>query len=159
MGSWLRNGGKALSNASIKLFLASALLLVAAGCASAPKGAYVTPVEGTITSNFGARKRNFHEGVDVAAPRGTDVRAVQKGRVVFRGRKKRYGKLVIVDHGRGVESYYAHLSGFNTRQGRKVKRGQKIGRVGKTGRASGHHLHFELRINGRPVNPAGVVPF
>ncbi|GGY45286.1 M23 family metallopeptidase [Parvularcula lutaonensis] len=148
-----------MDGARIRIILGAALLLLAAGCASAPKGAYVSPVDGTVTSNYGARKRNFHEGIDVAAPRGTEVRAVQKGRVIFRGRKKRYGRLVIIDHGNGVESYYAHLSGFNTREGRRVKRGQKIGRVGKSGRASGHHLHFELRINGRPVNPAGVVPF
>ena len=139
--------------------LAVMLFGALAGCASTPKGAYMTPLEGTVTSNFGTRARGYHTGIDVAAAKGTAVLAAQEGRVVFRGRKKRYGRLIIVDHGNGVETYYAHLSGYNVRKGRKVKRGQRIGRVGRSGRASGYHLHFELRMKGRPVNPAGVVPF
>jgi murein DD-endopeptidase MepM/ murein hydrolase activator NlpD len=136
----------------------AAILLLLGACASAPKGSYVNPVDGTVTSNYGARRSGFHQGIDIAASRGTEVRAVQAGKVIFRGRQRHFGKLVIIDHGNGVQSYYAHLSGFNTRKGRRVKRGQKIGRVGKTGRASGHHLHFELRMGGRPVDPRGVVP-
>lgn len=143
----------------IKRWLAIGVLLFAAGCASTPEGAFVSPVKGTITSGYGQRGRSFHSGVDIAAKRGTEVRAAKSGKVIFRGRQKRYGRLIIVDHGGGVQTYYAHLSGYNVRKGKKVKRGQKIGRVGKSGRASGHHLHFELRINGRHTNPAGVVPF
>ncbi|NNU15995.1 M23 family metallopeptidase [Parvularcula sp. ZS-1/3] len=133
--------------------------LVLASCASTPKGAFVTPVDGSVSSNYGPRKRNFHTGIDVAAPKGTKVVAAQAGKVVFRGRKKRYGRLVIIDHGGGMQTYYAHLSKFHVRKGKKVKRGQVIGRVGKSGRASGHHLHFELRVNGRHTDPRGVVPF
>lgn len=138
-----------------------ALVLVAgmlAACASTPKGAYVSPLHGTVTSGFGARGGRPHYGVDIAAERGTLVRAANAGQVVFRGRKKGFGRLVIVDHGGGVTTYYAHLSRFKTRKGRRVKRGQPIGKVGSSGRASGPHLHFEVRMDGRPVNPFGVVP-
>ena len=135
-----------------------AVVLLSA-CASTPKGAYVKPVDGVVTSGFGARRGGPHYGVDIGAPRGTAVRASQAGRVVFRGRKRGFGRLLIVDHGGGVQTYYAHLSGYNVRKGKRVKRGQQIGRVGKSGRASGYHLHFELRMDGRPVNPVGVVPF
>lgn len=145
--------------AGVRHLVGAAILLSLMGCASTPDSAYVRPVEGVVTSGFGERGRSFHTGIDIAASRGTSVHAVRAGKVVFRGRQKRYGRLVIVDHGGGVESYYAHLSGYNTREGRRVKRGQKIGRVGRSGRASGHHLHFELRVHGRPVNPAGTVPF
>lgn len=135
-----------------------AALMLAASCSSVPDGAFISPVEGTITSNFGPRGRGYHYGVDIAAKRGTPVVASQGGKVVFRGRKKRFGRMIIIDHGGGVQTYYAHLSGYNVRQGRRVKRGQKIGRVGKSGRASGYHLHFEFRVNGKPQNPRGVVP-
>lgn len=139
--------------------LAVALLTgLLAGCASTSKEGYAKPVNGTITSSFGPRKKSYHTGIDIAADRGTEVRAVRSGRVTFRGRSKRYGRLLIVDHGGGIESYYAHLSRYHVREGQKVKRGQRIGRVGKSGRASGYHLHFELRQNGQPINPAGIVP-
>lgn len=135
------------------------LLLTVAACVSQPKGGYTSPVDGTVTSNFGPRKRNFHTGIDIAAPKYTEVRAVRGGKVAFRGRNKKYGRLLIIDHGDGTESYYAHLSRYHVRPGRRVKRGQKIGKIGRSGRATGYHLHFELRINGRPVDPRGVVPF
>lgn len=141
-----------------KLIISFAVLFLA-GCASAPKGAYIRPVEGTITSSFGARANGPHYGIDIAAPRGTPVKASQSGKVIFRGRKRRFGRLVIIDHGSGVKTYYAHLSSFSTRQGRRVKRGQTIGRVGKSGRATGHHLHFEVHVSGQPVDPRGLVAF
>lgn len=137
----------------------AAFLLGLAGCASTPEGAFITPVEGTVTSNYGQRGRNFHHGIDIAAPRGTRVEAAKDGKVVFRGRKKKFGKLVVIDHGGGVKTYYAHLSSFKVRKGNRVKRGQLIGKVGKTGRATGHHLHFEMRVSGRSVDPRGAVPF
>ena len=144
---------------NLRRLLMMVLLVTLAACASTPKGAYVSPVDGVVSSGFGPRGGSVHKGVDIAAPRGTEVRAVQAGRVIFRGRRKGFGRLLIIDHGGGVESYYAHLSGYNVRKGNKVKRGQKIGRVGNSGRSKGYHLHFELRMDGRPVNPAGVVPF
>ncbi|MEM1380458.1 MAG: M23 family metallopeptidase [Pseudomonadota bacterium] len=128
-------------------------------CASAPKGSYAKPVTGTVTSGYGVRGKGFHHGVDIGAKRGTIVRAAQSGRVVFRGRKRGFGRLIIIDHGGGVQTYYAHLSGYKTRKGRKVKRGQPIGKVGSSGHSTGPHLHFEMRMNGRSVDPTGVVPF
>ncbi|MCQ8185834.1 M23 family metallopeptidase [Parvularcula maris] len=142
----------------VRLLGAVLLMVAAAGCASAPKGSYTSPVDGTVTSNFGKRKRNYHTGIDIAAPKGTEVRAAKSGKVAFRGRNKKYGRLLIIDHGDGTETYYAHLAGYNIRKGKKVKAGQKIGRVGRSGRATGYHLHFELRVSGRPVDPRGVVP-
>ncbi|MEM1289658.1 MAG: M23 family metallopeptidase [Pseudomonadota bacterium] len=142
-----------------RVVTAALLALLMAGCASAPKGAFIKPVDGVITSNYGSRKGGFHHGIDIAARRGTIVRAAQSGRVVFRGRRKGFGRLIIIDHGRGLETYYAHLSRYKTRRGKKVRRGDAIGKVGSSGRSSGPHLHFELRQNGRSMNPAGVVPF
>lgn len=144
---------------SLRQAVAGFALLFLAACASTPKGAFVKPVDGQVTSWYGQRGRSTHTGVDIGADRGTDVRAAKDGKVVFRGRRGKYGRLVIIDHGDGVQTYYAHLSGYNTRKGRKVRRGQTIGRVGKSGRATGYHLHFELRIGGRPIDPRGVVPF
>ncbi|MEO1041324.1 MAG: M23 family metallopeptidase [Pseudomonadota bacterium] len=136
------------------------VLLFAASCASKPPNVFVDPVpSGKVTSTYGFRGRGFHHGIDLAAPRGTEVRAAKAGKVIFRGRKNGFGRLVIIDHGRGQHTYYAHLSSYNTRKGRSVKRGQRIGRVGKSGRASGHHLHFEIRQNGKSVNPATYISF
>jgi murein DD-endopeptidase MepM/ murein hydrolase activator NlpD len=141
-----------------RLLGAVLLIAAAAGCASTPKGGYTAPIEGTVTSNFGPRKRNYHTGIDIAAPKGTEVLAAKGGKVSFRGRNKKYGRLLVVDHGDGTETYYAHLSRYHVREGKRVKTGQRIGRVGRSGRATGYHLHFELRVSGRPVDPRGVVP-
>ncbi|MEM9809851.1 MAG: M23 family metallopeptidase [Pseudomonadota bacterium] len=136
-----------------------ALVMLMAACATKPDTAFTKPIKSAaISSNYGPRGGSFHHGIDFAAPRGTDVYAARDGKVIFRGRRKRFGRLVIIDHGGGVQTYYAHLSGYNTRKGKKVKRGQRIGRVGKSGRASGYHLHFEVRVLGRSVNPRSVVP-
>jgi len=141
-----------------KVVFASLGVLILSSCASNPKDGFIKPVEGTITSVYGPRGAGYHHGIDWAAKRGTPVRAAKGGRVVFRGKKKGFGRLIIVDHGQGVETYYAHLSAFKTRKGRKVRRGELIGKVGASGRASGPHLHFELRMDGKSVNPTGVVP-
>jgi murein DD-endopeptidase MepM/ murein hydrolase activator NlpD len=117
-----------------------------------------------VTSEFGPRMdprtgswRN-HSGLDVAAPKGTPVLASAPGRVVYSGRDRGgYGKLVKVDHGNGVETWYAHLSRLSVRAGKRVDRGEKLGRVGSTGRASGPHLHYEVRQGGRAVDPRGFL--
>ncbi|MEM0928778.1 MAG: M23 family metallopeptidase [Pseudomonadota bacterium] len=141
-------------------WMALAFLLFVAACASKPPNVFVDPVpSGKVTSSYGPRSGGFHHGVDLAAPRGTEVRAAKAGKVIFRGRKKGFGRLIIIDHGGGQHTYYAHLAGYNTRKGRNVKRGQRIGRVGKSGRASGYHLHFEIRQNGRSVNPTNHITF
>ncbi len=118
------------------------------------------PVHGTVTSSFGDRSsplgegREMHPGIDIRAAYGTPVAAAGDGDVVFAGRDPGYGGLVIVDHGNGLESLYAHLSGIYVRDGDRVRRGQSVGAVGASGRATGAHLHYEVRLGKAPVNPA-----
>ena len=119
------------------------------------------PVNGPITSGFGPRTDPFgggtrnHTGIDFGAPLGTPVTATAGGRVIQAGdRGDGYGNLVIIDHGNGYQTYYAHLSRINVRVGDTVRDGQNIGNVGSTGRSTGPHLHYEIRRNGTPINPA-----
>ncbi len=117
-----------------------------------------------ITSYYGYRRlwvagSNFHNGIDLAAPAGTPVYAAKSGRVIFAGWGYYYGRYIRVDHGGGVETRYAHLSRIAVRPGQYVKRGQVIGYVGASGRgAYGVHLHFEIRVGGRTVNPRTYLP-
>lgn len=117
-----------------------------------------------ITSNYGYRRlwvagSNFHNGIDLAAPAGTPVYAAKSGRVIFAGWGYYYGRYIRIDHGGGVETRYAHLSKIAVRPGQYVKRGQVIGYVGASGRgAYGVHLHFEIRVGGRTVNPRTYLP-
>jgi len=117
------------------------------------------PVYGEVSSPFGWRKHPiagetaFHRGIDFSAPAGTPVEASAAGVVTFIGPADAYGKLVVVSHGDRVQSRYAHLEGIEVTTGMAVTAGQRIGRVGSTGRSTGPHLHFELVIDGRVVNP------
>jgi murein DD-endopeptidase MepM/ murein hydrolase activator NlpD len=117
------------------------------------------PVEGTVTSSFGEREDPFngegafHAGVDISAPTGTVVRATGDGLVDSAGMRNGYGRQVEIDHGHGVRTSYAHLSGMTVVPGQSVVRGQVIGYVGRTGRSTGPNLHYEVRINNVPVNP------
>ncbi len=119
------------------------------------------PVMGTITSSFGQREDpvlgngegEFHKGLDISAPDGTPVRAAADGTVKLAGLASGYGREVIVDHGRGLETCYGHLSGFAVMPGETVVRGQVIGYVGHSGRVTGNNLHYEVRIRNTPVNP------
>jgi murein DD-endopeptidase MepM/ murein hydrolase activator NlpD len=95
----------------------------------------------------------FHQGVDLDAETGDDVYAAASGRVVYAGRQKGYGRIVIIDHGRDISTVYAHLSKTLVKQGERVEAGQRIGKVGVSGNATGSHLHFELRISGEAVDP------
>jgi murein DD-endopeptidase MepM/ murein hydrolase activator NlpD len=121
--------------------------------------AFLLPLRGPFTSRFGLRahplfgRRHFHTGVDIAAPRGTPVRAAADGTVLYAGWYGGYGKLVVLDHGQGTSTLYGHLSQILVTSGQRVARGQLIGRVGSTGYSTGPHLHFEIRQNGRPVDP------
>jgi murein DD-endopeptidase MepM/ murein hydrolase activator NlpD len=129
----------------------------------------IWPVEGRLMGGFGERTDPFsgegamHTGVDISAPPGTPVHTTADGIVTFTGWNSGYGQLVIVDHGGGYETYYAHLSRFGVVEGQEVRRGDQIGAVGSTGRVTAPHLHYEVRIGGAPVNPhqylarAGVV--
>jgi len=120
---------------------------------------WVSPVAGYRSSHFGDRidpitgKHRSHDGVDIAAPTGTAIRAAKAGQIVFSGKRGGYGNLVIVDHGNGLQSRYAHCHELLAPVGRQVDAGEIIGTVGSTGRSTGPHLHFEIRQNGRPVNP------
>ncbi|NDQ56827.1 MAG: M23 family metallopeptidase [Acidipila sp.] len=118
------------------------------------------PVLGTMTGSFGERldpfsgEGAFHTGVDISAPYGAEVRATADGIVESTDTRSGYGRLVVVDHGFGVTTWYGHLSGFKSSPGEHVKRGEVIGRVGVSGRSSGPHVHYEVRMYGAPVNPA-----
>jgi murein DD-endopeptidase MepM/ murein hydrolase activator NlpD len=95
----------------------------------------------------------FHYGIDMVAPKGTPIHAVADGKVVFRGRSSGFGNLVIVDHGHGYTTYYAHMSKIEAQLGDIVPRGQEIGLVGSTGRSTAPHLHFEVRQNNKYIDP------
>lgn len=124
-----------------------------------------TPVDFTrISSRYGNRfhptlqRKRKHTGVDYAAPRGTPIKAAGDGRIVHKGRKGGYGKTIIIDHGNGYSTLYAHMNNFNlkSRWGSRVKQGQIIGYVGSTGRSTGPHLHYEFRVGGHHRNPLTV---
>jgi murein DD-endopeptidase MepM/ murein hydrolase activator NlpD len=111
---------------------------------------------GTLTSPFGHRWGKFHKGLDIAASVGSDVLACHDGVVVFTGSRKRfrrYGSTVLVDHGNGVYTYYAHLSKIHCKKGQSVKKGMKIAEVGNSGRSTGPHLHLEVRVSNNLYNP------
>jgi murein DD-endopeptidase MepM/ murein hydrolase activator NlpD len=116
-------------------------------------GRFLWPSVGKITSPFGRRGREFHTGIDVAADRGTPIRASNSGTVTFAGSRGNYGNLVIINHGGGFETYYAHADSILVSVGDKVEKGQQIATVGTTGRTTGPHVHFEVRLNGNPQNP------
>lgn len=120
---------------------------------------FCVPVSGSISSRFGARgSRSYtHTGLDLATSAGTGIRPAAAGTVVFAAYKGSYGNLIIVDHGNGVQTYYAHCSALYVSAGQSVDTGTTIGAVGSTGNSTGPHLHFEIRINGTPVNPEGYL--
>lgn len=125
---------------------------------TASKGYYILPVSGyRITSRYGYRGREFHTGVDLAVSYGTAVKAADGGTVTYAGWKGNYGKLVIITHDNGSQTYYAHNSSLLVSVGDKVYQGQQIAKAGSTGRSSGSHCHFEIRINGSTVNPMNYV--
>ncbi len=130
---------------------------------SAPSGKFMWPVAGRISSGFGYRihpifgTRRFHSGLDIAAGYGSLVKAADGGQIVQAGYFGGYGYSIMVYHGGGFATWYAHLSGFNVNVGQFVERGQVIGFVGSTGWSTGPHLHFEVRINGNAQNPMGYL--
>lgn len=116
------------------------------------------PVEGVLYSPFGVRDGTRHDGIDIAAPEGTPVRAAAAGRVVFAGEQRGYGNLVLLEHPGGLITVYAHAREVLVAVGDEVEAGQLIARVGRTGRASGPHLHFEVREGARARNPTFFLP-
>lgn len=128
--------------------------------ADVPGAPELWPVAGRITSSFGERQDpiltgegEFHTGVDIAAPFGTPVHVAADGIVERAGWETGYGRVVVVDHGNGIETLYAHLSGLTVTAGQQVRCGQVIGYVGVSGRTTGPNLHYEVRIHNSPVNP------
>ena len=116
----------------------------------------VTPIEGTITSRYGVSssiRKSTHTGLDISAVTGTDIKVVADGTVISAGYSGSYGYLVKVDHGNGVETWYAHTSKMYVKKGDTVKAGDVIAAVGSTGNSTGPHLHLEIRIDGKTVNP------
>ena len=121
----------------------------------------INPVVGTISSRFGSKssiRKSAHTGLDIAAPTGTPIIAASSGTVIHSGnRNNGYGNYIILSHGNGIQTYYAHCSQLLVSNGQTVSQGQLIGKVGSTGNSTGPHLHFEVRVNGTILNPQNYV--
>lgn len=132
----------------------------AVGRATAARGRLRVPARGGVTSGFGPRvhpvtgARRLHAGLDIGAATGVPIVAAAAGRVSFAGTVSGYGRTVVVDHGGGVATLYAHQSALTVTSGQQVAAGAQLGRVGATGLSTGPHLHFEVRVNGAPQDPA-----
>ncbi|HET9443126.1 MAG TPA: peptidoglycan DD-metalloendopeptidase family protein [Acidimicrobiales bacterium] len=116
------------------------------------------PVGGSVTSEFGQRWGRLHAGIDISARTGTPIRAAKAGTVIFAGSQGGYGNVVIIDHGGGFSTLYAHQSRIGSSDGQDVAQGEVIGYIGSTGHSTGPHLHFETRVGGSPQNPRRYLP-
>jgi len=122
------------------------------------------PVRGSVTDRYGWRSNPFgggserHSGLDIAAPFGTGVEATADGIVIFAGAQAGYGNVVVIDHGYGLTTRYGHLSRIHARVGERARRGAQVGAVGSTGRSTGPHCHYEVRLYDQPVNPINYIP-
>jgi len=121
-------------------------------------GGWTWPAGGTVTSEFGYRWGRLHAGLDIGAPEGSPIWAARGGTVTYAGAMGGYGNLVLLDHGGGVSTAYAHQSAIMVSVGASVSAGQQIGQVGSTGNSTGPHLHFETRIGGNPQDPRSYLP-
>ena len=136
---------------------------MAAKPAKAGGGVLSWPVVGEVTSGFGYRVhpifnvRRMHTGVDIDADMGAPIKASDAGVVVSAGWQGGYGKCIVITHGGGLATLYGHASELLVAAGDTVKRGEVIGKVGSTGYSTGPHLHFEVRVNGSPVDPLGYL--
>jgi len=129
---------------------------------SIPTRSFIWPLNGLITSQFGMRtlggRRDYHTGIDIDGNMGDSIRAVESGKVSFSGYINGYGNIIIVEHAGGYSTVYAHNSNNLVREGQRVNKGDIIARVGATGNSTGTHLHFEIREDGKPVNPLIHLP-
>jgi murein DD-endopeptidase MepM/ murein hydrolase activator NlpD len=128
-----------------------------AGDSTPSAAGFIWPVNGPVVSPFGWRWGRMHEGIDIAVGYGTPIRAAASGRVVYAGWMSGYGNLVAIDHGGGISTAYGHQSSIAVGVGQVVSQGATIGYVGCTGHCFGPHLHFEVRVNGSPVDPLGYL--
>lgn len=123
----------------------------------------IWPANGWVTSGYGTRtspftgRRQFHAGIDIAADFGTAIIAPASGRVVFAGRKGAFGRIVEIDHGFGIRTLYGHTDDVFVRSGQRVERGMKIASVGSSGRSTGPHVHYQVKVGGRTVNPGDYI--
>ncbi|MFH1756816.1 MAG: M23 family metallopeptidase [Pseudomonadota bacterium] len=119
----------------------------------------IWPIQGKINSPFGPRRKKLHAGIDIASPSYQEVKAAMDGEVVL-SRKSRtgYGNVVVLRHDLGYRTIYGHMNVIIAREGESVRQGQAIGGVGSTGKSTGPHLHFELRHDGRPIDPLPILP-
>ena len=117
------------------------------------------PVSGILTSRYGYRWGRTHTGIDIGASTGTSIKAASPGTVTFAGWKGSLGNLIVITHGNGVQTYYGHCSKLIATAGQKVSTGDVIAKVGSTGRSTGSHLHFEIRVNGSALNPLSYVGY
>ncbi|HHU69835.1 MAG TPA: M23 family metallopeptidase, partial [Thermoanaerobacterales bacterium] len=119
---------------------------------------FMWPTQGKISSYFGNRKGGFHYGLDIACPYGRTIQASESGKVEFVGWLKGYGRTVLINHGGGIKTRYAHASKITVNKGENVTRGQKIAEIGNSGKSTGPHLHFEIIIDGKPRDPLNYLP-
>jgi murein DD-endopeptidase MepM/ murein hydrolase activator NlpD len=123
----------------------------------------IAPTKGWATSGFGYRtspftgNREHHRGLDIAGRSGTAVKAPSDGKVVYVGRKRALGNTVVIRHGYSIETIYGHLSEVLVKPGQKVERGEMIARMGSTGRSTGPHLHYQVEVNKKAVNPRNYI--
>ncbi|MCX5757166.1 MAG: M23 family metallopeptidase [Candidatus Hydrogenedentes bacterium] len=140
------------------------LVLAEAGCATRRREEFgrprnvpsIVPLDVAtyrISSHYGMRNGRPHKGVDLNVPKGTPVLAAADGIVLFAGKGRDFGRIVKLCHANGTETWYAHLKSFRVGERDRVRQGERIGRVGKSGNATGPHLHYEVHVKGQPVNP------
>ena len=111
------------------------------------------PLRGVLYARFGKKGREPHDGIDLAVPVGTPVKTAQEGEVLYAGEQRGYGLIVIIQHSERLITLYAHNHDLRVRTGQKVRRGQVIATVGESGKTSGPQLHFEVRVDGKPMDP------
>ena len=132
---------------------------------SGNESGFLRPVDGVITCEFGPRinpvtfEAGFHNGIDYAGNTGEAIRATKSGVVEYSGWIEGYGYTIILNHGDGIKSLYAHSSQLIVSVGNSVQQGETVALIGSTGMSTGPHLHFEIRVNGQPVDPFGYIPY
>lgn len=121
------------------------------------KGTFLLPVNGRVSSPFGMRGGRLHKGVDITAPPGTEINVAYSGTVTYTGFLRDYGNVIIVEHGKDVVTVYAHNEINLVKKSDKVNKGDVIARLGSTGRSTGPHLHFEIRVDNKPIDPSKII--